>query len=370
MRIETNTTALKAAVDAVNTVMVKRPGPPILANVLLSFDGETLRVVGTNLDVRRTRTLGADGESGSVTVGGDVLKKALQKFPKNTALSLCTETDANGNIKLRLRAGKANLALSTLPAEDFPLASDADEMDAEGSASFYAPHFRNILARTKLAISNEETRYYLNGVYLDTSSNDATFVATDGHRMSVYQTGVPVQGSSVIIPKLAIYTAYKALYRRTDSVTIRWRDGRVRIELDGDVIDTKTVDGAFPDYPRVIPPHTGGKITSPVNNLKNALDRVTVVKDNNFPTVKVDCNGSVDLTCTDPENGTASERVDGAEYEGGEMEVGFNSAYVTDFMAVMAGDNVEIQLSDPASPCRIYDAECPQFLGVLMPRLV
>ena len=394
MQFNLDVASFKAAVDAIVPVINKRDTIPILSNIHVQADAAGLTLTGTDMDVTRTRriALAYSPTAGTTTVPAHPLRDLLRSMPKAGRVSGALEypddltpialplDDRTVHIipepkptGLRLRSGQSNTVLSVTDPADYPLGGKREYTHA-----FAVPEraMRLALDKVKQAMSTEHTRYYLNGVYLDDTGDSLTFVATDGHRLCTYALRRPnIKGGSLppmILPRKAVNMLTKALSAKGGTVAyIKASDTGLRVSLGGDTITTKLVDGTFPDYYRVIPSGNDKTLDTPADALAGAIKRVASISTDKARAVKLTLNGSVDVSASSPEHGTASERIEDARYsDDSELEVGFNSAYLTDMLRVTSGGHISVQLADSASPAIINDPGDPQFTGVLMPMRV
>ncbi len=344
----------------VQSVVERRNTIPILSNVLIEADASgQLKLMATDLDLQVVETIAAKVETpGTTTVSAHTLFEIARKLPEGAEVSLAA---AEG--KMQVKAGKSNFNLPTLPRDDFPVIAEGDL-----PTNFELPvaELIQIIDKTRFAISTEETRYYLNGIFLhvaeDASGPVLKAAATDGHRLARYTVTRPDGASSmpdVIVPRKCVTEIRKLLDEAEGNVEISLSASKVRFQLGNAILTSKLIDGTFPDYSRVIP-----------KSLYQGVDRVSTIASEKTRAVKVGLDKDrITLSVTSPENGTAAEEV-AASYDSDAMEIGFNARYLSDILGQVDGDTVELHLADANAPTLIRESEKSPALYVLMPMRV
>jgi DNA polymerase-3 subunit beta len=275
---------------------------------------------------------------------------------------------------MTLSAGRSRFTLATLPREDFPSTGAAD---LPNSFEMQAPELRNLIDRTRFAISTEETRYYLNGIYLHAAESDDVkvlrAVATDGHRLARFEMPLPDGAESlpgVIVPRKAVNELRKLIDDADVACRVELSETRIRFAFDSTVLTSKLIDGTFPDYQRVIPAGNDKLMKVDCKSFAAAVDRVSTISTEKSRAVKLSMNnGALTLSATSPENGSATEEIE-VDYDGEAIEIGFNSRYLLDIATQIEGEGAEFALSDAASPTIIRDIGDKSALYVLMPMRV
>jgi DNA polymerase-3 subunit beta len=295
----------------------------------------------------------------------------VRKLPEGAQVEV--EATEGGN-QLAIRAGRSRFSLQTLPTADFPqMASD----DLPHRFTLQASELRMLIDRTRFAISTEETRYYLNGIYLHTVNEGEgevfRAVATDGHRLARVEISLPDGAAGmpgVIVPRKTVNELRKLIEDTEEDVEIALSDSKIRFAFDDVVLNSKLIDGTFPDYERVIP--SGNEKTLEIDcvSFAAAVDRVATISTEKSRAVKlnVQCN-NVTLSASSPESGTASEELE-ARYGQDAIEIGFNARYLLDIAQQIEGETAQLNMADAASPTIIRDAADPTALYVLMPMRV
>jgi DNA polymerase III subunit beta len=359
----------------VQSVVERRNTIPILSNVLIeaAADG-TVRIMATDLDLQVVETMSAvsvEG-AGAITVSAHLLFDIARKLPDGSQVSL--ETADN---RMTVKAGRSRFSLPTLPRDDFPMIVEGD---LPTSFELPAATLAQMVDRTRFAISTEETRYYLNGIFLHVSDEDQPTLkaaATDGHRLARYTLARPdgAEGMpDVIVPRKCVAELRKLLEEALDTnVLIDLSASKIRFTLGGEngvVLTSKLIDGTFPDYSRVIPTGNDKLLRLDPKSFYEGVDRVATIATEKTRAVKMALeNDKVTLSVTSPDNGTAAEEVP-ADYKSDGFEIGFNANYLKDILAQIDGDTVELHLADAGAPTMIRQDEKSPALYVLMPMRV
>ncbi len=369
MKLVVERAALLKALGHVQSVVERRNTIPILSNVLLSADGQSVRLMATDLDLQIVEEVPATVETaGATTVSAHTLFDIVRKLPDGAQVTL----DAAGS-KMAVTAGRARFSLQTLPREDFPVIG---ESDLPVSFSLPAETLVTLIDKTRFAISTEETRYYLNGIFVHAPAapgGTLRAVATDGHRLARVEIPLPEGASGmpdIIIPRKCVAEVRKLLDERGGDVGISLSQSKIRFSIGQAVLTSKLIDGTFPDYSRVIPTANDKLLKIDPATLREGVDRVTAIASEKTRAVKLSLDRDrVTLSVTSPENGTASEDVP-ADYSAAGFDVGFNSRYLIDILDQVEGDLVEVHMADAAAPTLIREAEDSEALYVLMPMRV
>ncbi|WP_338446190.1 DNA polymerase III subunit beta [Pelagerythrobacter marensis] len=359
----------------VQSVVERRNTIPILSNVLIEAgDGGSLKVMATDLDLQVVENMiAASVETpGAITVSAHLLFDIARKLPEGSQVSL--ETSEN---RMTVKAGRSRFQLPTLPRDDFPVIVEGD---LPTSFEIPAKTLAELVDRTRFAISTEETRYYLNGIFLHVSEEDKPVLkaaATDGHRLARFTIDQPdgAQGMpDVIVPRKAVAELRKLLEESLDgNVQVDLSASKIRFTLGGEggvILTSKLIDGTFPDYSRVIPTGNDKLLKLDPRSFYEGVDRVATIATEKTRAVKMGLeNDKVTLSVTSPDNGTAAEEVP-ADYSSEGFEIGFNANYLKDILSQIDSDTVELHLADAGAPTLIrQDANSPA-LYVLMPMRV
>jgi DNA polymerase-3 subunit beta len=351
----------------VQSVVERRNTIPILSNVLIeaSLDG-SLRLMATDLDLQIDETVpAAVDQAGAITVPAHTLFDIARKLPEGAQVEL---TAAEGKIKVN--AGRAKFELGTLPRDDFPVIAEGElptvfELPAET--------LKQIIDKTRFAISTEETRYYLNGIFLHVADDMLKAAATDGHRLARVTVPRPEGAEAmpdVIVPRKCVAELRKLLDEVDGSVGVSLSGSKIRFDLGAAILTSKLIDGTFPDYSRVIPTGNDKILKIDPKSFMQGVDRVSTIATEKTRAVKMALDRDrITLSVTSPDNGTAAEDVPG-DYAAQPFEIGFNSRYLMDILGQIESDLVEVHLADAAAPTLIRENDKSPALYVLMPMRV
>jgi len=354
----------------VHSVVERRNTIPILSNVLIEAGEEGgIRLMATDLDLQINETVEANiTDPGATTVPAHTLFEIVRKLPEGSKVELIA---AEG--RMQVNAGRARFTLSTLPRDDFPIIAEGE---LPTRFELPAATLRQIIDKTRFAISTEETRYYLNGIYLHVSDEAQPVLkaaATDGHRLARVTVQRPegAQGMpGVIIPRKCVGELRKLLDEVDGTVQISLSDSKIRFGLGNAVLTSKLIDGTFPDYSRVIPTANDKLLKIDPRGFEEGVDRVSTIASERTRAVKMALERDrVTLSVTSPENGTAAEEVP-ADYGADSFEIGFNARYLLDILGQIEGDTVEVHLADAAAPTLLRENDKAPALYVLMPMRV
>ncbi|WP_293855948.1 DNA polymerase III subunit beta [uncultured Alsobacter sp.] len=372
MKVTVERGALLKSLGHVHRVVERRNTIPILSNVLLRADEGALSLKATDLDLEVTESLPADvGQPGATTVPAHVLYDIVRKLPDGSQVSLETTGDVG---QIVIRSGRSRFNLQSLPETDFP---DLAAGDMGHRFSLPAGDLKRLIEKTQFAISTEETRYYLNGIYLHTLENNGRLVlravATDGHRLARVETDAP-QGSGgmpgVIVPRKAVAEIIKLVDDAGEQVVVELSPTKIRLTLGPVLLMSKLIDGTFPDYQRVIPAGNDKFLTVDKGDFAAAVDRVSTISSERGRAVKLSlAERRLTLSVTNPDSGSAVEEVE-VDYENTPLDIGFNARYLLDIASQLDGDTALFKLADPGSPTVIQDREGAAALYVLMPMRV
>jgi DNA polymerase-3 subunit beta len=339
MKVTIERAALLRALGHVHRVVERRTTIPILANVLLSAkDGAGAKVADQALDAQVS--LEATGDAGQLT----------------------------------LRSGRSRFNLSSLPESDFP---DVTSGDFSHSFTLAPGDLKRLIEKTQFAISSEETRYYLNGIYVHTLDVEGQAmlraVATDGHRLARLELPAP-KGSAgmpgVILPRKAVTEVQRLIEDAQGDVLVELSTNKMRFTFGDALLTTKLIDGTFPDYARVIPAGNDKRLTVERDAFAKAVDRVSTISSERGRAVKLALSeGKLVLSVTNPDQGSAVEELE-ADYDGPPLDIGFNARYLLDITQQLDSDTALFKLADPGSPTLVQDRDGASALYVLMPMRV
>jgi DNA polymerase-3 subunit beta len=372
MKVTLERAELLKSLGHVHRVVERRNTIPILANVLVRAEKAALHLKATDLDLEVVESIPAEvAPAGSTTVPAHMFYEIVRKLPEGSQVVLESSSD---RAVLAIRAGRSRFTLQTLPESDFP---DLTAGDMTHKFSLAAADLKRLIDKTQFAISTEETRYYLNGIYLHAagSGKSATLraVATDGHRLA--QTDLPLPAGAagmpgIIVPRKTVTEVQRLIEDSQAEVAIELSSTKIRFSIGTVVLTSKLIDGTFPDYGRVIPTGNDKELTVDKKDFEAAVDRVSTVSSERGRAVKLSLSGGkLVLSVTNPDSGSATEELE-VEYDGDPLDIGFNSRYLLDIAAQLDGEVAVLRLADPGSPTLIQDKDAKGALYVLMPMRV
>ena len=372
MKLTIDRAVLLKALAHVQSVVERRNTIPILSNVLMEAGKGRLALTATDMDLTIVEAVPATVASdGAATAPAHTLYDIVRKLPEGAEVSLAADGEQG---QLLLSAGRSRFSLSTLPREDFPASAQAE---LPHSFSLPVDALKSLIDRTRFAISTEETRYYLNGIFLhDTRVEEVPLlraVATDGHRLARFEIPLPEGGADmpgVIVPRKAVGELRKLLEEAEGEVDISLSDSRIRFALEETVMTSKLIDGTFPDYERVIPKGNDRMMEVDCKVFRSSVDRVSTISSEKSRAVKLSLSeGQLVLSANSPESGTAEEEIE-VQFSGAGMEIGFNSRYLMEVAQQISGEVMTFAMADSASPTVVQDPQDPAALYVLMPMRV
>jgi DNA polymerase-3 subunit beta len=353
MRLTIDKPSLAKALAHVASVVERRNTIPILSNVLLAAGPDQLRLTATDLDMELVETVPCRSAGDSaITVPAHMFYDIVRKLPEGNEIEI--ERDAEQE-RVVITSGPAQFSLQTLPADDL----------------------RRLIEKTRFAISTEETRYYLNGIYLHAAETDGKptlrAVATDGHRLAQVELPLPngAEGMpGVIVPRKTVVELSKLVENADGEVRVELSPAKIRVSAGRVVLASKLIDGTFPDYERVIPQGNDKRMEVDNAAFAQAVDRVSTLSSDKGRAVKLALSeGKLVLSVNNPDSGSATEELS-VDYGFDPLEIGFNARYLLDITGQLDSGTAEFQLADPGSPTMVRDVKDASALYVLMPMRV
>jgi DNA polymerase-3 subunit beta len=363
---------LLRALGHVTSVVERRTTIPILSNVLLKASDRTLQFKATDLEREVSDEAPADvSQPGAVTVPAHVLHEIVRKLSDGAQVEMTRDAEKE---RLSLRSGHSRFTLQTLAPEDFP---DLAAGEFGHKFEIQAKDLKRLIDKTRFAISTEETRYYLNGIYLHTAQRgkEQTLraVATDGHRLAQAELPAPKGANGmpgIILPRKTVNELHRLIEESDSTVTVAVSAAKARLEIGTITLTSKLIDGTFPDYGRVIPKANDKLLKVPNAEFIKAVDRVSTIASERGRAVKLNINGDkLVLSVNNPEGGSATEEI-GIDYDSSPLEIGFNAKYLLDIANQLESETAHFQLADPGSPTMVKDDSDEGALYVLMPMRV
>ena len=372
MKFKADRAVLLKALAHVQSVVEKRNTIPILANVMITAKDVRLSLTATDMEIAVVEEVPATSlQDGACTAPAGTLYEIVRKLPDGAEVQF---EHTGGNAQLTLRAGRFATSLVVLPTDDFP-SMTAGALPHRFSVPALA--LRGLIDRTRFAISTEETRYYLNGIYLHAAESDGAkvlrSVATDGHRLARIEVPLPEGASTmpgVIIPRKTVNEIRKLIDEAAARIEISLSETKIRFRFDAITVISKLIDGTFPDYERVIPVGNDKILEVRAKPFAASVDRVSTISTEKSRAIKLSLNrDNLTLSATSPEAGSATEELE-VKYGGPPLEIGFNSRYLLDVIQQIGGDEARFIIADAAAPSIVRDTADGGSLYVLMPMRV
>ena len=370
MKLTIERAALLKSLSHVQSVVERRTTIPILSNVLLRAEAGRLCLSATDMDLEIVERVPAQIErEGRTTAPAHTLYDIVRKLREGAQIEMEATGERNA---MTLRSGRSTFTLACLPPDDYPLMASGD---LPCNFALSSAELRSLIDRTRFAISTEETRYYLNGIYLHATKADEVpvirAVATDGHRLARVEMVLPEGAAGIpgiIIPRKTVLELRKLVDESEEEVQIGLSETKIRVTIGEAALTSKLIDGTFPDYDRVIPSNNDKTLEVECKPFSEAVDRVSTISTEKSRAVKLSIeNGSLVLSATSPENGTAVEELE-VRYLASPLEIGFNSRYLLDITEQIEGDGALFVMSDAGSPTIVRDRDDASALYVLMTR--
>ncbi len=372
MKISIERASLLKAMSRAQGVVERRTTIPILSNVLLEAAGDEVSIRATDLDIEVIERIPAMVEqAGATTVGAHTLHEIVRKLPDGAVVSLHDDPETG---RLNVVAGRSHFALATLPREDFPVMASS-EYDTSYTAP--APVLRRLFDKAKFAISTEETRYYLNGVYLHVADGPEgrclRCVATDGHRLARVDAPVPAgaeAASGVIVPRKTVGELRKLLEDDDAEISVSVSETKIRFATPALTLTSKVIDGSFPDYTRVIPTQNTRRLEVDASEFASAVDRVSTVSSERSRAVKLKLDQDrLVLSVNAPDSGAAEEEL-AVAYDDEPLEIGFNAKYLLEIAGQVDRENAVFLFNSPGDPTLVREGDDDSAVYVVMPMRV
>ncbi len=362
MKLSAERDVLVKPLQAVIGVVERRQTMPILSNVLLVARGGELSITATDLEVELVAHAEVDVETGGeITVSGRKLLDICKALPDGASVGVSLTGE-----KLIVRSGRSKFSLTTLPAAEFPTVED---IKAEQTITVPQNIVARLIEKTHFSMAQQDVRYYLNGMLLETGGKFLRAVATDGHRLALSQAeldGGDLSEQQVIVPRKGVLELSRLMGGEGD-LDIQLGANHVRIQLDGIRFTSKLIDGRFPEYERVIPQESSNQLTADKGVIRSALQRTAILSNEKYRGIRLIIRDSgVVLQAHNPEQEEAEEEVE-VEYSGDDIEIGFNVNYLLDAIGAVDGETVTLSVVDSNSSCLVREPENDDNKFVVMP---
>ena len=362
MKLTATREDILAPLQSVIGVVERRQTMPVLANVLLAARDNRLSITGTDLEVELVATNTANvQQAGDITVPGRKLLDIFRSLPEKTSVTISTEGE-----RVSVRAGRSRFTLSSLPAAEFPL---VEEINAQQTLSLAQGEFRRLIDKTHFSMAQQDVRYYLNGLLLETDGKALRAVATDGHRLALCEMDLAGKSKAthqVIVPRKGVLELQRILGTE-GNIELAVGTNHVRCQIGDIRFTSKLIDGRFPEYGRVIPNAPPRTVEADRESLRQALQRTAILSNEKYRGIRLTARPDLlTLQAHNPEQEEAEDQVE-VSYKGEEVEIGFNVNYLLDALSAIEGDKVEIGLTDSNSSCLIHAPGTTHTRYVVMP---
>tara|TARA_Y100000590_G_C15724213_1_gene1014584 strand:- start:602 stop:1729 length:1128 start_codon:yes stop_codon:yes gene_type:complete len=375
MKLQLSKTNFVKSLSFVQNIVESKATIPILANVLLEAKQGRLNVSATDMDITifdKIKVNNIESE-GSTSVPAQTLYNVIKELSDDNPINLSYDQNSK---KLSLDSSNSKFVFSCLPKEEFPISSNETfktNFDLESDL------LKEIIDKTYFATSNEETRYYLNGLYLHTTTlnnkNYLRTVATDGHRLAQYQINTPQAiaktNFGVIIPKKLIFELRKLIDDLKGNIKIELSERKIKLSFNETIIISKLIDGKFPDYEKVIPKNTSNAFSINRKKFLESINRISTISSEKSKAIKLNLNkDKLTISASNLEEGGSGIEEITIKYNGPTLDIGFNSGYLKEIINQLTLDEITILFSDSTAPTIIKDASKAESLYVLMPMRV
>ena len=357
MKFQLDRTTLLNGLLVVQGVIERRERLPILGNIMMVLDGDTISLSATDMEIELVARLATPGgEAGEVTVPARKLVDICRTLPEDATLEFST-----GENRATLRAGRSRFTLNTLPAADFP---KTEEIEGQVEVSVAQRDLKELIERTHFAMANQDVRYYLNGLLLEFRGPRLRAVSTDGHRLAQAEAGLQKAASDeevhqCILPRKGVQELLRLIQGSDEPVDIVVGKASLRATLGDVTFTSRLIEGRFPDYNRVIPRSEQCDKEAEVDRetVRRSLQRASILSNEKYRTVRLSFSEStLHVTANNPDHEEAEDEVD-IRYTGDGVEIGFNVTYLVDALGVLPSDTVSFHLSDPGSSCLLTPKE-------------
>ena len=362
MKIEVKTEDLLKCLQSVIGVVERKQTMPILANVLLNVTDEKLSITGTDLEVELISTTSVSStENGSFTLPGRKLLDICRALPVTSDL-LLQQNDS----KISISSKRSKFSLSTLPENEFPLIKGIDDTEV---ISVDQPSLKSLINKTHFSMAQQDVRYYLNGLLIESEGTTLRAVATDGHRLAVSDTDLTEtrgEKKQVILPRKGVIELQRLLDKK-GKIEVLLGSNHIRVNFEDVCFTSKLIDGNFPEYQRVIPVNPENILKVNTDSLKGALSRAAILSNEKYRGIRLIVQkDDLIIQAHNPEQEQAEEKID-VNYDGSEIEIGFNVNYLIDALNAIDSEDVHVLLTDNNSSCLIQDTNNSSYKYVVMP---
>lgn len=340
-----------------------RPTLPILGNLLIQVTEGNLALTGTDLEMEMVVRLDLvkSHEPGSITVPARKFLDICRGLPDGAEIMVIQEND-----RILVRSGRSRFSLTTLPAEDYP---NLDDWQSEVEFNLPQATLKRLIEATQFSMAHQDVRYYLNGMMFETEGQELRTVSTDGHRLAVCSMpiGRELPSHSVIVPRKGVLELARLLEVSDAPLKLQIGSNNIRAHVGDIIFTSKLVDGRFPDYRRVLPKNPDKVLEAGCDELKQAFSRAAILSNEKFRGVRIYLSqNQLKITANNPEQEEAEEILD-VDYQGTELEIGFNVSYILDVLNALKCERVKLLLTDSISSTQVEDSANRNAAYVVMP---
>jgi DNA polymerase-3 subunit beta len=363
MKFSIQREAILKPLQLINGVVERRQTLPILSNILISVSKDRLSMTGTDLEVELVIDIPLSaGEPGDITIPARKFLDICRTLPDEALIEVVVEEE-----RALIRSGKSRFTIATLPATDFP---SMDTIHNPYEFTLPQQQLKYLIDKTSFAMAQQDVRYYLNGMMMELTDNTLRTVATDGHRLAMGEISADIkvdEAKQVIIPRKGIMELSRLLEDSEESLQIKLGTNHIRISLPEISFTSKLIDGRFPDYKRVLPQGSDKLVIVDKETMKQALVRTAILSNEKYRGIRINLNkGSMQVVANNPELEEAEEEFS-VDYQGGDLEIGFNVNYLVDALSVIEGEQAQISMADSNSSCLIKPVDSSDTKYVIMP---
>lgn len=346
-------------------VVERRQTLPVLSNILLKVTNDGLSMTATDLEVEMIAKIALENaEPGDITVPARKIVDICKALPEGAMINIALDTERE---RVTVRSGKSRFNLTTLPVNDFP---SVDEITSQFSFNLPQKFLKHLIEKTNFAMAQQDVRYYLNGLLLEISHNTVRTVATDGHRLALCAHTCdisPPDTLQIIIPRKGVTELVKLLDDTDASVEVHIGGNHIKISINNYIFTSKLIDGRFPDYERVIPKNSDKHIVANREILRQAMVRTSILSNEKYRGIRLKLSdGLLQAQANNPEMEEAEEEIE-VDYQGEELEIGFNVSYLLDALSAVSEDTVSLELGDANSSCVVQPVKDQSCTYVIMP---
>jgi len=368
MEFKINRDVFLKSLSHASGIIEKKTTLPILSNILIEAKNSKIKITATDLDIIYSEEIDLKElkQEGSTTTSASVLYDILRKLEANADVELSLQSTN----KLKLVSGNSKFNLLCMPSDNYPV---SDEDIKQKTFEISSQKLLKLLNKTKISISNDETRHYLNGIYMHKIINkDKSFlsaVATDSHRLSSssIEIGADTSFESIILPKKTIFQIISLLEQNNTSVKISNDKAKIKFEIENGILISKVIDGRFPDYSKVVPVNNEKILEIELGKFKNSIERVTSVSSDRKEGLKISiAKSSIQLSVNSPNSGEGTEVIN-SSFNSDDMSISFNSRYLIDIISQIENEKLTMYLKDPGSPVLVKDLSDMGTFHVVMP---